>query len=103
MRIVFDLDGTLCRTEGTNYEGSTPIPERIEKVNNLYAEGHEIVIWTARGSGTGIDWTELTTKQLRAWLVPYHELRVGRSGGKIPFDLFVDDKVVNADDYFSRN
>ena len=44
----FDLDNTLCNTEGNYYE-SYPIQSRIDKVNKLYDEGNTIIIDTARG------------------------------------------------------
>jgi hypothetical protein len=43
----FDLDNTLCITEGNIYEEAKPISNRIEYVNQLYAEGHTIIIETA--------------------------------------------------------
>ena len=42
---VVDIDGTICINgdcSSCKYEGSTPIPERIEKINSLYYEGHTI-------------------------------------------------------------
>ena len=47
--------------------------------------------WTARGSGTGIDWYDVTKKQLKSWGVKHHELRLG----KPVYDLFIDDKAMN--------
>ena len=38
MVYCFDLDGTLCNTDGNNYKDSTPKKERIEIVNSLYDE-----------------------------------------------------------------
>lgn len=93
MEYVFDLDGTLCTSvEGLHYTEAEPYPDRIEKVNSLYNEGHIIKIDTARGSKTGIDWTEATEKQLKSWGVKYHELRCGV---KMYADIYVDDKGIN--------
>jgi hydroxymethylpyrimidine pyrophosphatase-like HAD family hydrolase len=39
MVYCFDLDGTLCNTDGNNYSDSTPNKERIELVNKLYESG----------------------------------------------------------------
>ena len=96
MIIYVDLDNTLCHTEGTKYHESTPIPVRIEKINNLYLK-HRIVIYTARGSGTGKDHTELTKSQLKSWGVKYHELSVGK---KPVFDLLIDDKAISDKEFF---
>ena len=76
-----DIDDTICRksSEGyTDYENSQPLPERIAIINKLYDEGNTVVYWTARGSGTGIDWREVTEKQFAEWGVKYHDLRFGK-------------------------
>lgn len=90
MRYCFDLDGTLCLTVGMDYMGAVPLRERIRRVNRLFYAGHTIIIDTARGSGTGEDWTERTRKQLDRWNVKYHRLRCGE---KIPADVYVDDRA----------
>ena len=46
MVYCFDLDGTLCHTDGNNYNDSTPKKKRIERVNELYEEGNTIIIDT---------------------------------------------------------
>ncbi len=63
MIIYVDIDNTICETEGTNYADATAIPHHIERINNMYRTGHTIVYWTARGSGSGIDYYELTERQ----------------------------------------
>ena len=79
MNIFVDIDETICNTRrDRDYSKSTPIDEHIQKINRLYDEGHHIVYWTARGSGSGIDWKDLTEKQLSAWGVKHHELRLGK-------------------------
>ena len=49
-RFCFDLDGTLCytRKEDEHYSDVEPIPGAIETVQRLKAEGHYIIIMTAR-------------------------------------------------------
>ena len=59
-----DIDGTICQNTQGKYEQAVPNLERIQKINSLYDAGHTIVYWTARGSNTGIDWTELTKRQI---------------------------------------
>ena len=54
------------------------------------------VYWTARGSQTGIDWREITEKQLKEWEAKHHELSLN----KPHYDLYVDDKTINSYDYF---
>ena len=92
----FDLDGTLCSNTEGEYAQAMPLPERILKVNELYDQGNRILIYTARGTVTGIDWRELTLKQLDAWGVKHHELRLGK-----PFaDIYVDDRGVSDGVFF---
>lgn len=91
----FDLDLTLCLTEGTDYHSSKPIPERIRRVNELYDEGHKIIILTARGSMSGIDFYDLTKSQLSSWGMRYHSLQLGKPAA----DYYVDDKAVNSEDF----
>ena len=52
---------------------------------------------TARGRGSGIDWTQLTIKQLDMWGVKYHELEP--MFHKPTADLFIDDKGINSEEW----
>jgi len=95
---VFDIDGTLCTlVNNADYKKAQPLPNRIEIVNKLYDEGHYIKLYTARGSQTGIDWSEITKDQLSKWKLKFHELIINC---KPHGDLFVDDKAINADLFF---
>jgi FMN phosphatase YigB (HAD superfamily) len=93
----FDLDGTLCETEKSNYENSKPNFDRIAKVNDLIIKGHRVIIFTARGSTSGFDWTELTKDQLRIWGVLHHELILGKPAA----DFYIDDKAISDNDFFN--
>ena len=97
MIYCFDLDNTLCRTEGNIYEEAKPILNRIEFVNKLYAEGHTIIIDTARGCVSGKNWFYFTLLQLKSWNLNFHTLRTGK---KIGADLFIDDKGISDKDFF---
>ncbi len=100
MIVYVDIDETICETpDNRNYELSTPNKDRIEKINALYDRGHTIVYWTARGTGSGIDWRETTEKQFKDWGVKYHELKLK----KPIYDLFICDKAVRTEDYFESN
>jgi hypothetical protein len=91
----FDIDQTICTTADTDYFGASPIPERINKINLLFAQGHTIKFLTARGSKTGMDWRELTEGQLASWGVNYHELHLTK-----PYaDFYVDDKGISDKDF----
>ena len=95
MKIYVDFDNTLCITKGTNYEGSKPILERIAYFNCLKEQGNIIVIWTARGSLSGINHYDLTKKQLNEWGVLHDELLLGKPA----YDVYYDDKSHNIDDF----
>lgn len=97
MIIFVDIDETICTAVSDgNYANAIPLVNNINKINNLYENDNHIIYWTARGTGTGIDWREVTTKQFDEWGVKYHELRFG----KPIYDLFIDDKNINSRDYF---
>jgi hypothetical protein len=70
---------------------------RIAIINSLYDKGDKIIYFTARGSASGLDWREFTEKQLKEWGAKYHELRFGKPNA----DVFIDDKGITADDYFT--
>lgn len=91
----FDIDETICSTNGVDYFSATPISERIDKINSLFSQGHTIKFLTARGSKTGLDWRDLTERQLAEWGVNYHELHLNK-----PFaDLYIDDKGISDKDF----
>ena len=98
MIYCFDIDGTLCTNTEGEYEDAEPYPHVIERVNALHDEGHQILLYTARGATTGIDWREVTERQLRTWGVKYHELYLGKPTA----DVYVDDKAVNVDDWKAK-
>jgi hypothetical protein len=96
MVIYIDIDDTICHSPNKpDYNDCSPIIENITKANKLYDEGHTIIYWTARGTETGLDWTEVTTNQFKEWGVKYHDLKFGKPN----YDLFIDDKNMNAKDW----
>ena len=90
---VFDIDGTICTNTNGAYEAAEPYDDMINKINDLYASGNTIIMMTARGSLSKIDWTDFTAKQLNEWGVKYHDLIMNN---KPHADVFVDDKAINA-------
>jgi hypothetical protein len=105
---VIDIDGTIC-TNGScsscKYEGSKPYLDRIEKINQLYDQGHIIKYFTARGMGRYNDdksmaeakWRDLTELQLNVWGCKYHKLILGKPSG----DYYIDDKAIESDEFFN--
>jgi len=96
MIIYVDIDNTICKTEDIDYTKSKPYYERIKKINKLYND-NTIIYWTARGTLTNKNWFKLTYEQLTSWGCKFHELKMG----KPYYDLFIDDKNVNSELFFS--
>lgn len=99
MKYIVDIDDTICVSPNTedgkrDYLNAVPLYNRIDKINSLYDEGHEIHYWTARGGTTGTDWSELTSKQLKEWGAKHTSLKMNKPA----YDKWIDDKAINADD-----
>ncbi len=103
MIYCFDIDGTICKTIGADYENAKPIKSVIEKINEIFDSGHDIIIYTARGMGTlngdvakvYDTWYEFTKNQLIEWGLRYHQLILGKPTA----DVYIDDKSMNIDDW----
>ena len=91
-RYIIDIDGTICTKTDSDYPNCTPLYDNIDVFNQLYALGHEIHYWTSRGEISGKNWDELTLSQLKSWGVKYNSINMG----KPHYDVWVDDKAVNA-------
>ena len=90
MKYCFDIDNTIC-SGGVPYEEAKPFPKVVKRINELYDEGHHIIISTSRGHWSGENWLEFTKKQLDEWGVKCHKIQVGQKPG---VDVFVDDKSI---------
>jgi len=89
---VLDIDGVIAGlTEDNDYSKAPPLLHTIHAINTLYAQGHRIILFTARGSMTGIDWEETTRRQLKQWGLRYHELHFGKPAA----DFYVDDRLLS--------
>lgn len=100
-RYAFDLDGTLCDTDGGDYVNARPIAERVAVVRALWKSGAYIIIHTARGDLATPEQRRkilsMTRAQLSSWGLRYHELRPK------PFaHFYVDDRAVYADHFFAK-
>lgn len=103
-----DLDGTICtQMPSGQYADAKPIPEVIKKVNELWAAGCDIIIFTARGMDSlkgdvnQIEhrWRGVTEKWLLDNRVCYNKLMFGKPLG----DYYVDDKGMRPDEFSSGN
>jgi CMP-N,N'-diacetyllegionaminic acid synthase len=92
LRFVVDIDGVLATlAENNDYKLSGPQQANINLINTLYDWGHRIVLFTARGYTTGIDWKARTLEQLTSWRVKFHELHFGKPNA----DFYIDDKSLS--------
>ena len=115
MRYVVDIDGTICeQVEVPNWGTGEVYYDRIQELNALFREGHEIVYYTARGMGSTTnpegrydgetidrihqDWYDYTRDQLDSWGCLYTELHLGKYSG----DIYIDDKGINCDRFFAH-
>lgn len=100
MNIYVDIDDTICinESDSLNYELAKPIQERIDTINRIFDAGHTIVYWTARGTKTGIDWSDVTKQQLNEWGARYTDLRFGKPA----YDLFICDKAMSDKSFFNQ-
>jgi hypothetical protein len=98
VRYCFDIDGVICHTEGTDYHASSPNPEVIARINDLFEAGHTIVLQTARGMGTlegdlarvHEAWYDFTFEQMKGFGLHFHALFLGKAFA----DVYVDDKGI---------
>lgn len=91
---VFDIDGVIAELrKDLDYAQAGPNKKMIDIVNQLYDMGNRIVLFTARGYVTKIDWRPVTEKQMSDWGVKYHELHLGKPNA----DYYVDDKFLDLD------
>ena len=95
MIFCFDIDGTICTNTDGDYENAEPFSEVVDRINELAEHGHHILLHTARGFTTGIDWRAVTEQQMARWGVRYESLIMGKPTA----DVYVDDKAVNLVDW----
>ena len=104
--ICFDLDEVICKNQKNKnnliiYEISKPIIKSVKIINELYNDGYQIDIFTARGMTRykgninliKKNLKKLTIRQLKKWKLKYHNLYFG----KPYYDFFIDDKSYGFD------
>ena len=105
-RIIIDIDDTLCIVKNRDFINAIPIQEVIDKVNEYYDSGYEIIISTARGQKsckTPEQMQEKYYKITKEWLdkhnVKYHKLEIGY---KQNADMYVDDKAIKPEEFVKK-
>lgn len=87
MQIIIDLDGTICTEEKTYSRAlAKPLPGAVEKLNQLYEQGHTLIIYSAR---TWMEY-EMTADWLAKHGFRYHQLVLGKPVG----DVWLDDRAI---------
>ena len=102
--IVVDIDDTICYTENRNFAYSVPNTDVINKINELYDKGWQIILYTARGAKSCNTLEERIHKYkdlTQHWLdknnVKYTELVFG----KMNADYYVDDKNMSIEEFIN--
>ena len=87
MRIVIDIDGTICEEKPT-FERALARPKMgaAKFINAMKNQGHFVILYTARG------WAEY--EMTRQWLIrndiPFDVLLMG----KPIYDIWIDDRAI---------
>lgn len=99
MRIVIDLDGTICpiKQKHQDYSELEPLPGAVEKLREMKEHGHYIIIMTARNMATQESNLGKVMKNIGKttleWLdkhqVPYDEIYFGKPNAH----LYIDDRA----------
>lgn len=100
MRIVIDLDGTICpiKKPGQTYSDLKPLPGAVERIRELRAAGHYIIIQTARNMATRQSNLgqvmkhvgKVTLDWLERYDVEYDELYFGKPNAEV----YIDDRAI---------
>jgi capsule biosynthesis phosphatase len=99
MRIVIDLDGTICpiKTKEETYAGLLPLPGAVEMIQTLRQSGHYVILQTARNMGTQQANLGKVMKNIGKttldWLeqhgIEYDEIYFGKPNA----DIYIDDRA----------
>ena len=111
---IIDVDDTILTTplneDGTyDYDKSTPITVSVERIRSLKEEGHQIILFTARGVRTFNGDVKKIKKEhqerLVNWLkqneVPYDSLVFGKPWGPNP--IYVDNRNLSLHAFITSN
>ena len=99
MRIVIDLDGTICPIKEKNQSYSDLLPNKgaVEKLKSYKEKGHYIIIQTARNMATQDgnlgkvmkNIGKVTLDWLEKFDIPYDEIFFGKPNAH----LYIDDRA----------
>ena len=100
MRIGIDLDGTICpiKQPHQSYADLKPLPGAVERIRELRAAGHYIIIETARNMATRKGNLgqvmkhvgKITLDWLDKYGVEYDEIYFGKPNAEV----YIDDRAI---------
>jgi len=88
MRIIIDIDGTICSEEDfKNREKAKPFKKTIKNINSLKKKGHKIILFSSR------PWSQydMTQEWLKKKKLKFDNLILGKPIG----DIWIDDRSIN--------
>ncbi len=107
MRIVIDLDGTICpiKEKDGSYQDLVPLEGAVERIKDLKKAGHYIIISTARNMATQEsnlgkvikNIGKVTLDWLDKYEVPYDEIYFGKPNAQV----YIDDRALRFSDWDS--
>lgn len=105
MRIVIDLDGTICSIKqvGQSYDDLIPLPGAVHRIKELRSSGHYIIIHTARNMATCEsnigkvirNIGKMTLDWLEKYKIEYDEIYFGKPNA----DLYIDDRSIRFENW----
>ena len=99
MIYYFNIDDTICESKNKDFTLAIPYKKRILEINELYNNGNIIIYWSSRNFNSNTNYFQLTLKQLNEWGCRFTELKME----KPIYDLSIDNKNVNSDNFFNSN
>ena len=92
MRIIIDLDGTICTEEDYEYRIKAKLMKGAKKsIDSLKKKGHKIIIYSAR------PWSQynMTNNWLKKKKIKFDYLLLGKPIG----DFWIDDRSLKFEDW----
>jgi capsule biosynthesis phosphatase len=112
VKLIFDVDGTLCPIKRPDEEYIDLIPdaEMVEKLREYKKQGATIVLFSSRnmktyGGNLGLinaNTAVVLQEWLKKWDIPYDEIYFGKPWpGKS--GLYIDDRAVRPDEFLTHS
>lgn len=108
VKLIFDVDGTLCPLRKPDEEYIDLIPDQpmVDKLRSYKKEGATIVLFSSRNMKTyngnlgliNANTAKIMQKWLDKWDIPYDEIYFGKPWPG-PNGLYIDDRTVRPDEF----